>query len=142
MPSSLRKMVRAMLQEYHISNDDIEYVANILIQRESICSTVFVEGIAFPHAKLEILTDVHAGWFLLQEPIDFRSPMPSSVNMQNLVMLVFILLAPPSMLHVPLIVPIASSFINKAFRTRVFRCRTNEELRNTIAPAIPNHLPY
>jgi len=63
-------------------------IFDVLMQRERLCSTGFVHGIAIPHGRLPQLKRVLVMFARLEAPIDFESQDGEPVD------LVFLLLAP------------------------------------------------
>lgn len=71
-----------------ITGIDARVILDVLIQREKLCSTGFVRGIAIPHGRLPELKRVVALFARLDTPIDFEAQDGEPVD------LVFVLLAP------------------------------------------------
>jgi len=67
---------------------DARQIFDVLMQREKLCSTGFVGGIAIPHGRLPQLKRVVVLFARLETPIDFESQDGEPVD------LVFLLLAP------------------------------------------------
>lgn len=67
---------------------DARQIFDVLMQREKLCSTGFVRGIAIPHGRLPQLKRVVVLFARLETPIDFEAQDGEPVD------LVFLLLAP------------------------------------------------
>jgi mannitol/fructose-specific phosphotransferase system IIA component (Ntr-type) len=66
-------MASAMFERRGLSRDQIEIIANRLLEREDVLSTGIGSGVAIPHAAVEvdILNDFHLGAFYAATAIDF-----------------------------------------------------------------------
>ena len=69
----LHNIAYLMLENQGFSKDFIENVFNIFLYREKLCTTDFGKGIAFPHARLDMLhiNFLQLGFFTVDPPIDY-----------------------------------------------------------------------
>jgi mannitol/fructose-specific phosphotransferase system IIA component (Ntr-type) len=66
-------MVYAMFERQGLARDQIETIANEVLEREQVLSTGIGWGFAVPHGVTEILSGLHAGVFYAAEAIEWDS---------------------------------------------------------------------
>lgn len=87
--SSKRELVQSMAEKVSaLSGLDERVVFDAVWERESLGSTGYGEGVAFPHARIEGLDKVCGMFARLDEPVDFDSLDGKPVD------LVFLLISP------------------------------------------------
>ncbi|HBX66461.1 MAG TPA: hypothetical protein DEG32_09995, partial [Balneolaceae bacterium] len=90
---SKKELINALvnaLEEKMESEEQLEAVRKAVFEREKIMSTGVGKGLAIPHAKTKAVTENHAAFALLKEPLDFDSIDGEPVR------LVFLLVGPES----------------------------------------------
>ena len=84
--SLLQQLANAAAQRLGLGASEI---AASLVERESLGSTGFGQGVAIPHGKVEGLDRIYGLFVRLAEPIDYKAIDGAPVD------LVFLLLSPP-----------------------------------------------
>ncbi len=119
------------MAEWVASHDqfiDAQKLLEVLLKREKVSSTAIGEGVAMPHGKMPGVQRV-SGVFA-------RSPQGVNFNSldEELTYLFFLLIAPEDSAadHLKALARIARLLKDSAFRARLMKGKTREEIFNTI----------
>ncbi|MAL16092.1 MAG: hypothetical protein CL670_12075 [Balneola sp.] len=126
---SKKELINALvnaLEEKMESEEQLEAVRKAVFEREKIMSTGVGKGLAIPHAKTKAVTENHAAFALLKEPLDFDSIDGEPVR------LVFLLVGPESnnSQHIKLLSRISRLMNSGSFRETILNCTSTEEILN------------
>lgn len=123
----LDEMARGLAAQ-HRSLDEAR-VLKVLWEREKISSTAIGEGVAIPHGKLAGLDHVIGVFARSPEGVDFASLDG------GLTYLFFVLLAPENAAadHLKALARISRLLKDPAFRSRLMKGQTSQEIFDTIA---------
>ena len=115
-----------IFEEKMESEEQLEAVRKAVFEREKIMSTGVGKGLAIPHAKTKAVTENHAAFALLKEPLDFDSIDGEPVR------LVFLLVGPESnnSQHIKLLSRISRLMNSGSFRETILNCTSTEEILN------------
>lgn len=69
--SAILAMVRVLLEGRGFPPAEVDGMARQIIRRESLGSTGIGQGLAFPHAKVAGVGEIHLGWFRAAAPVEF-----------------------------------------------------------------------
>lgn len=118
----LEKMISSL--EGEVSDGEIEKIRNAVFEREKIMSTGVGKGLAIPHGKASGIEQTYAAFALLDEPVDYKAIDNEPVNM------VFLLVGPQASnsLHIKMLSRISRLMNNSAFRERLRKCASAEEI--------------
>ncbi|PPA04794.1 PTS nitrogen regulatory IIA subunit [Pseudomonas sp. MWU12-2312b] len=101
-------------------------VTTSLLRREQAGSTGIGEGVAVPHARLSELDSIHVLYLRPKEFIAFNTPDRKPVSD----IIVLLVPAPASPLHLDLLAEIAHMFSDNKFREELDRCKNEQEIKN------------
>ncbi|WP_103665849.1 PTS sugar transporter subunit IIA [Gracilimonas amylolytica] len=106
------------------SNEQLEDVRKAVFEREEIMSTGVGKGLAIPHAKTKAVSENHAAFALLKDPLDFDSIDNEPVR------LVFLLVGPESKnsQHIKLLSRISRLMNSGSFREKILACTSSDEI--------------
>jgi fructose-specific phosphotransferase system IIA component len=126
---SKKELINALvnaLEEKMESEEQLEAVRKAVFEREKIMSTGVGKGLAIPHAKTKAVTENHATFALLDEPLDFDSIDGEPVR------LVFLLVGPESnnSQHIKLLSRISRLMNSGSFRETILNCTSSEQILN------------
>lgn len=118
----LEKMVSSL--EGEVSDGEIERIRDAVFEREKIMSTGVGKGLAIPHGKASGIEQTYAAFAILDEPVDYKAIDDEPVNM------VFLLVGPQASnsLHIKMLSRISRLMNNSAFRERLRKCSSAEEI--------------
>lgn len=119
----INALVDTLKQEVE-NSEQLESIRKAVFEREKIMSTGVGKGLAIPHAKTQAVSENHAAFALLKEPLDFDSIDNEPVR------LVFLLVGPESKnsQHIKLLSRISRLMNSGSFREKVLSCKNSEEI--------------
>jgi len=130
---ALQKIAHALLEGKEFTYDEVERLANVLMEREQLGTTALGEGSAIPHGKFAGITGIYAGWFYANPPIDFAASDGAPVS------IILCLVAPESSKgpHLKLLAQCSHILKDKDFRKSMVETppETVEEWRARILQA-------
>ena len=108
----------------HHENIDVHMVEDAMLERESLGSTGYGNGIAFPHARIEGAKRVKAYFTKLSAPIDFNSTDGEGVD------LVFMLVSPENSGadHLEALATLSKAMHNKTICAKLRKATTKDEI--------------
>lgn len=124
---SKKELINALvdtLKDKVDSIDQLDDVRKAVFEREEIMSTGVGKGLAIPHAKTKAVSENHAAFALLKDPLDFDSIDKEPVR------LVFLLVGPESRnsQHIKLLSRISRLMNSGSFREKILACNSTEEI--------------
>ena len=124
---SKKELINALvdtLKDKVDSNEQLEDVRKAVFEREEIMSTGVGKGLAIPHAKTKAVSENHAAFALLKDPLDFDSIDNEPVR------LVFLLVGPESKnsQHIKLLSRISRLMNSGSFRKKILACTSSDEI--------------
>lgn len=124
---SKKELINALvdtLKDKVDSIDQLDDVRKAVFEREEIMSTGVGKGLAIPHAKTKAVSENHAAFALLKDPLDFDSIDKEPVR------LVFLLVGPESRnsQHIKLLSRISRLMNSGSFREKILACNSKEEI--------------
>lgn len=108
-------------------------ISQQLQQREALGSTAVGQGMAIPHARLSGLTQPVLVFVRPELPLEFEAPDAKPVSD----LLVVLVPAQASSLHLELLAEIAQRFNHREFRTALRDCTEAEEVVELFARPVP-----
>ena len=108
----------------HHENIDFHLVEDAMLERETLGSTGYGEGVAFPHARIEGAKRVKAYFTKLSSPIEFDSVDGEGVD------LVFMLVSPENSGadHLQALATLSKAMHNKAMCAKLRKATTKDEI--------------
>ena len=108
----------------HHENIDVHLVEDAMLERESLGSTAYGGGVAFPHARIEGARRVKAYFTKLSAPIDFDSVDGEGVD------LVFMLVSPENSGadHLEALATLSKAMHNKTMCSKLRKATTKDEI--------------
>jgi fructose-specific phosphotransferase system IIA component len=124
---SKKELINALvdtLKDKVESSEQLENIRKAVFVREEIMSTGVGKGLAIPHAKTQAVSENHAAFALLKEPLDFESIDDEPVR------LVFLLVGPESKnsQHIKLLSRISRLMNSGSFREKILACKGSEDI--------------
>ena len=103
-------------------------VARVLAEREKLGSTGIGDGIAIPHGKIDGIEGLRVGFARSVAGVDFEAMDGGSTH------LFFVLIAPEEAGgdHLKMLARISRMLKNDAFRSRLMKAKSREEILSTI----------
>lgn len=107
-----------------VNERQLESIRRAVFEREAIMSTGVGKGLAIPHGKAPGVTDSHACFALLSEPVEYDSIDGEPVR------IAFLLVGPESKnsMHIKLLSRISRLMNSRSFRERLLECGSAEEV--------------
>ncbi|MDZ7806541.1 MAG: PTS sugar transporter subunit IIA [Gracilimonas sp.] len=124
---SKKELINALvdtLGEEVENSEQLEDIRKAVFEREKVMSTGVGKGLAIPHAKTQAVSENHAAFALLKDPLDFDSIDNEPVR------LVFLLVGPESKnsQHIKLLSRISRLMNSGSFREKILSCNDSEEI--------------
>ena len=111
---------------------DQKYLERALVEREKLASTAVGDGIAIPHLRVPLFTQVirpSVTLFFLENPVDFRSLDGRPVN------ILFTPLAPTQKIHLYLLSKLGFLLKNRSFKNALLKQENREIIFATLREA-------
>ena len=112
-----------------------ERVARVLAEREKLGSTGIGDGIAIPHGKLDGIEGLRVGFARSVSGVDFEAMDGGTTH------LFFVLIAPEESVgdHLKMLARISRMLKDNAFRSRLMKAKSREEILLTIEEEDAKH---
>jgi PTS system nitrogen regulatory IIA component len=125
-PEVIRELASKVSSVY--PNINAQDLAEVLLQREKLCSTALDSGVAIPHAKLGGISSIIVAFGRSTKGIEFESLDSKPTHLFMLVV------APESSAgaHLKLLARISNIFRSPGFRKKLMEAQTEEEIYNLI----------
>ncbi len=74
MPEVVRGLLAAMVRNGDLAGDKMDEVAEAVLRREAVSSTVLANGMAFPHTRTDAVTRLYAAVGIDASGLDLNAP--------------------------------------------------------------------
>lgn len=120
--SVLNEMIDSFIGDPRVL--DIETVRTVVLEREKIMSTGVGNGFAIPHGKTNMVSEMVAGFGVLQNPIEFEALDGNPVN------LIFLLIGQEDAVgkHIKMLSRISRIMNQENIRTKLAHATSGEEI--------------